>query len=96
MEAPVWALVPRREVHPCRAAIVGTLGSCLTHPLLWFVWPRVVGSDYTVYLVTGELGVATLEALLFFALARPVGFWRAVSASFFANAASYLLAVVLL
>jgi hypothetical protein len=44
---------------------------------------------YAVYVFTGELLVSVGESLTFYALARPIPFWRAVAASFLANAASY-------
>jgi hypothetical protein len=44
---------------------------------------------HAVYVFTGELLVSLCESLTFFALARPIPFWRAVAASFLANAASY-------
>ena len=62
--------------------------STVTHPLLWFVWPRVAGGDYLTYVVTGEALVVLLEWLLFAALARPVGLRRAFVLALVANAAS--------
>jgi hypothetical protein len=75
--APIWRLI-----------LAGAAGTALTHPLLWFVWPRVI-ADYTTYIVTGELLVALIESLTFFALASPIRLARAIGASFIANAASY-------
>ena len=96
VEIPVFVQLVRGTVPWPRAAIAGAAGTLLTHPLLWFVWPRIVGPDYTVYVGSGELTVGVVESLTFFALARPVSFWRAVSTSFLANAASYGLGVLVL
>jgi hypothetical protein len=81
--APLW-----------RLALAGAAGTVLTHPLLWFVWPRVV-HDYTAYIASGELLIAAIESATFFALARPITLARAIAASFIANAASFGLGVAL-
>ena len=88
IEVPIFALIVRRQVPLWRGALAGAAGSCLTHPLLWFAWPFVV-HDYTLYILSGELIVATVESLTFFALARPIPLTRAIAASFIANAASF-------
>jgi hypothetical protein len=81
--APLWRLV-----------LAGAAGTAVTHPALWFVWPRVV-SDYTLYIATGELLVAVVETFTFFGLARPISLSRAAAASFIANGASYGLGMLL-
>lgn len=55
------------------------------------LWPQFLlhWRPYSFYVVTGELLVGLIESLTFFALARPISFWRAVAASFLANAASF-------
>ncbi|NLH50834.1 MAG: hypothetical protein GX444_19845 [Myxococcales bacterium] len=47
------------------------------------------GRPFVFYVVTGELLVGVIESLTFFTVARPIPFWRAVAASFIANAASF-------
>ncbi|MCZ7587234.1 MAG: hypothetical protein M5R36_29985 [Deltaproteobacteria bacterium] len=71
-----------------RAAAAAVVCSTVTHPLLIYVWPRFF-THRTPYIVSGELIVCVVEALIFFALARPIPWWRAVAASFIANAVSY-------
>ena len=79
-------LVARRHIGGARAAMAGAVGSCLTHPLLWFVWPGVIRallgdsgggvsgvSPYVVYLVSGELLVALIESATFWGAARALG-----------------------
>jgi hypothetical protein len=88
IEIPIWTMLGRRAVPWWRAALAGAACTCLTHPLLWFVWPRVV-HGYGAYIASGELLVAAIETAVFWALARPVALPRAVAASFLANAASY-------
>ncbi len=95
VEVPVYVLVTQRWVRPSRAGGVGALASLVTHPALWFLWPRVVHSSYAAYIVSGELLVACIEATLFYALARPGGWSRAAAASLLANGASYLVGSLL-
>jgi hypothetical protein len=88
IEVPLFVWLSRKWVSPARAALVGAAGSCLTHPLLWFVWSRLI-ADYTLYIVSGELLIASAESLLFYWLARPGTLSRAIGVTFVANAASY-------
>jgi hypothetical protein len=99
VEVPLFVLVARVgaggvRTSPIVLACAGAMGTCVTHPLLWFVWPKV-GLDYGSYIVSGELLVAIVESFTFFAVARPIGLSRAIAASFIANAASYGLGALL-
>ena len=97
IEVPVFVLVWRfgRSLRRplWRIAAAGAAGTVLTHPLLWFVWPRVV-TDYNMYVLTGEVIVAVVESFTFFALARPITLRRAIAASLLANGASYGIGVL--
>jgi hypothetical protein len=88
IEIPIFSVLVRREVPLWRGALAGALGTCFTHPCLWFIWPFVV-RDYVPYIVSGELLIATIESLTFFAVARPISIKKAIGVSFVANAASY-------
>ena len=88
IEVPLFVWLSRKWVSPGRAAVVGAGGTCLTHPLLWFVWSRLI-ADYTLYIVSGELLVASAESLFFYWWARPGKLSRAIGVAFVANAASY-------
>ena len=94
VEVPVFVLFARGQVPAGRAALAGAAGTLLTHPVLWFLWPRFF-HDYTSFIVTGEILVAVIEGFTFFALARSLRLSRAISASFIANAASYGLGALL-
>jgi hypothetical protein len=94
VELPLFVGLSRRWVSAPRAALVGAGGTALTHPMLWFVWSRLL-DDYVAYIVAGELLVASVEAALFYWLARPGSWGRAVGVAFIANAASYLLGAVI-
>lgn len=72
----------------------GAACTVVTHPLLWYVWPKVV-RDYSTYILTGELLVAAVESVIFYALARPIRFLQAVSVSLIANGTSYGLGALL-
>jgi len=71
IEAPlVFGLLVRRAGWR-RALLAAFLPSLVSHPLLWFVWRRVVG-HYWWYVLSGELLVVLLEAGIFLGLAlRP-------------------------
>jgi hypothetical protein len=88
VEIPIFILMVRRDVPVWRAGLAGAAGTCFTHPALWFLWSRVI-SDYTLYIISGELLVAAIESVSFFLIARPSTFAKAIAASFVANAASY-------
>ena len=96
VEVPLFVLLARYtatklKVPSCsvrRAALAGALGSCITHPLLWFVWPFAV-TDYTAYLISGELIVAAVESVTFYLAAKPISIKRAAFVAVTANAASF-------
>lgn len=93
VEVPVFFAVARLDKSSAgrlslpRLLAAAAAGTCLTHPLFWFVWPRVV-HDYVAYMVSGELLVAFVETVTFYLLARPLRFRYALLASFGANALS--------
>ncbi len=94
IEVPIFVLVARWKNEPMRRAalwrlaLAGVVGTCFTHPLLWFVWPKVV-HEYWAYIVSGELLIAIIESFTFFAIARPIKLTRAIAASYIANAISF-------
>lgn len=88
VEAPVVGRVTRGHVPLGRALLAGALGTCLTHPMLWFAWPHVV-ADHDLGIALGEVGVALVETGVLLVAARPVPIRVAVAASFLANAASW-------
>lgn len=94
VEVPLFVLVAKWGRSPSvraplfRIALAGAAGTVLTHPMLWFVWPRVV-SNYTAYIASGELMVAAIETVTFYGIARPISLKRAGLASLVANGASF-------
>lgn len=95
IEIPVFVFFVRRTVTLRRALAAGAAGTLFTHPFLWFVWPHVIVDDYWTYLASGEILVAAIESVTFFAIARPVAFRRAVLASVTANALSTFIGLLL-
>ena len=95
VELPVagFFLRPTGASWPRRLAVAAA-GSALTHPALWFLWPRVV-PDYRAGMLSGELLTLGVEAVLY-AVFVPAAPREALRASAFANAASYLAGAVLL
>ena len=95
IEIPLYVLVGRKgrisaAAPPTpiwRLALAGAACSCITHPLLWFVWILVV-KDYVLYVVSGEILVALIEIAVFYLAARPIRFRYAVLATLIANGAS--------
>ena len=88
IEIPLAAALMGRD-HPWKPALAAGLGTTMTHPLLWFLWPHVV-SDYWLYIVSGEVGVVLLETVVYRALVR-IDWGRAFGVAALVNAASYLL-----
>jgi hypothetical protein len=99
-EIPVFVLVARllerkraSRTPLWRLALAGAAGTCLTHPLLWFVWPRLF-EGYSAYIASGELLVAAIEAGAFWLVARPIRLPTAAAAAFLANGASFALGLL--
>ncbi|HPQ72050.1 MAG TPA: hypothetical protein PKW95_23205 [bacterium] len=88
VEMPLYALLAGAKIDTRRALLAAFVCTAVTHPLLIFVW-RGLFTDYNAYIVSGELLVAVIESLIFYAIARPIQFFHAVSVAFFANASSY-------
>jgi len=81
IELPIYvAMLGRRRSSIGLALAVNVL----THPLLWFVFPRF--SPLWLYIAIGELAVFAIEAAIVFAIVRHRS---AVAAALVANAASY-------
>ena len=92
----IVAGVTARALHLKVLRVIGasTAGTCLTHPLLWFVWSRLI-ANYALYIASGEILVAAIEALVIWAIARPITAKQAIAVSLIANGASYGLGVLI-
>ena len=94
VELPIVLVVLRRETSPGRILAAGLAANLMTHPVVWFLLPRLF-SSYLVYLLVAELGAFLAEALVYRAALRPLSRRMAVSASALANAASLGLGLLL-
>lgn len=75
VEVPVVMLLLRRHCSPTRAALLGLLMNCLTHPVLWFGLSAVVLplGGYLAVTAAAELVVVAVEAgVLWLGLRRRV------------------------
>lgn len=88
LEVPAYVALAWRKAPWWHLALAGAACTAVTHPLLWFVWIRVI-HDYSTYILTGELAVAVIETAVFFALVPKVTLARAFVVACLANAFSY-------
>ena len=88
IEVPMYVALSWGKARWWHLALAGAACTAVTHPLLWFVWIRVI-HDYDTYLLTGELAVAVIETLVFFALVPKVALARAFVVSCAANLFSW-------
>lgn len=89
VELPLLALLLHKRCGWKKAVLAGLLGTCAMHPLLWYVWPHVF-ETYWLYIITGELLVVAVEAVVIQLVAKPGSFWTALGVSGVVNAASYV------
>jgi hypothetical protein len=68
------------------ALLVAFAASAITHPIVWFVMPRLVSSSYVLMVAIAEAFAVLVEA----AWLRGFGLRRALWWALFANAASVL------
>jgi hypothetical protein len=88
LEATVVAMATRDlDVSLRRRLGVVFLGQALTHPLVWFVFPRLPGPPEAWFWVS-ELVAVLLEAILYARALSGVGALRAFGLSALANALS--------
>jgi len=79
VEAPVvWAAQP--GVAWKRRLLVALGGSTLTHPIVWFVMPRLV-TDWTTMVLVAETFAVVAEALWMRAFGIERAFWWALLAN---------------
>ncbi len=99
VEIPLLVRVLRARARWPRNVAAGLLSTGLTHPLLWFVWPRVVPLErWFLYLATGETCVVLVEAVVIWGVAlraRRDAAGAALLASLSVNCASCAVGLVL-
>ena len=69
--------------------------SALTHPIVWFVMPRLITGDWLTMVLVAELFAIVAEAAWLWAFGlRAFGLKRALAWAAFANAASVLVGLI--
>jgi hypothetical protein len=96
VEAPiVLALTRGSEIAAARRFAFVVFGQLATHPLVWFVFPRIAGLTGHAALALSEAWAWLAEAALYALALRGVTVTRALAVSAIANGASVLAGVAL-
>ncbi len=97
VEAPIIVALTRASpVSSSRRALVALFAQLATHPLVWFVFPRIAGITGRTALELSELWAWLAEAVFYLTVLPGLSPARAFGASAIANAASILAALVVL
>lgn len=95
VELPLLLLILRRQAPWARVLAAGALGTAITHPQLWYLWPHLF-DDYTTFIVCGELAVVAIETVVMAVACRKhFGPLLALGAVALANAGSYAVGAML-
>jgi hypothetical protein len=94
VEVPlVVALTRGTEPSAPRRAALALFAQLATHPLVWFVFPYIVGLRGSTAMLLSEIWAFGAESVLY-ALTLRIGVTRAAAISALANGASILVGVV--
>jgi hypothetical protein len=97
VEAPiVVALTRGHALGAGRRALIAVFAQLVTHPLVWFVFPHLVGLTGRSSLALSELWAWLAEAAFYAVVLPGLPPARALGVSAIANAASILAGLVLL
>ena len=95
IEAPiVWWFVRVREPSVLRVGTAVLLANLASHPAVWFIFTQLLLVGSVAYTLTTEIWAVIVEAILYVLALRGVGPRRALAVSLVANAASYLVGVL--
>ena len=96
VEVPVVAWATRdAEPSTARRVVIAVVGQLATHPLVWFVFPFIPGVTGWTSFVASELFATAMEAILYGAAWRRLGWARALGVAAVANAASLAVGLLL-
>ncbi len=96
IEAPVVVTLTRGHPMPAwRRALIAVFAQLVTHPLVWFVFPRLVGLTGRSSLALSELWAWLGEAAFYMVVLPGLSSARALGVSAIANAASILVGLAL-
>ena len=84
IEGPVFVWMARRygansRITVRRAAVAGAWGTCMTHPVLWFLWPRFYVAALSLLLAPESLREEYGRRAIFFVMDQPHIFWSGVA-----------------
>ena len=84
VEVPVFVWMARRyradpRIPLPRAALAGAWGTCMTHPVLWFLWPRLYVAALSLLLAPEHLREQYGRRAIFFVMDQPHVFWSGVA-----------------
>lgn len=94
VEMPIYVRALREGPRPTidrlsKALALAFAASALTHPIVWFVMPRLIPDNWLTMVIVAELFAITAEA----AWMRSFGLPRALAWAGLANAASVLVGI---
>ena len=96
VEAPIVVALTRGHPTPAwRRALIAIFAQLVTHPLVWFVFPRLVGLTGRSSLALSELWAWLAEAAFYVVVLPGLSSARALGVSACANAASILVGLVI-
>ena len=91
VEVPIVVALTRGHPTPAwRRALIALFAQLVTHPLVWFVFPRLVGLTGRLSLALSELWAWLAEAAFYAVVLPGLSPARALGVSALANAASIL------
>jgi hypothetical protein len=96
VEAPIVVALTRGHSTPVwRRALIAIFAQLVTHPLVWFVFPRLVGLSGRSSLALSELWAWLAEAAFYAVVLPGLSPARALGTSAIANAASILVGLAI-
>jgi len=96
VETPIVVALTRGHPTPAwRRALIAIFAQLVTHPLVWFVFPRLVGLTGRSSLALSELWAWLAEAAFYAVVLPGLSSARALGVSAVANAASILVGLAI-
>lgn len=94
LETAVLFLFFRKDTALSRIFIAGVLANAVTHPFVWFLFPRFATS-YGSYILMAEMFAFFLEVPIIYLIIRPKPWYMSIAASAAANGVSYGVGMIL-
>jgi len=94
LETLVVFLFFRKDTPLSRILIAGVLANAVTHPFVWFLFPRLA-TTYGTYILMAEIFAFVIEIPIIFLIIRPKPWYMSIAASAAANGVSYGVGILL-